>query len=114
MLNIILEFRKGILFIRLDGELTKRTMVKYGEEVLEMIKENRIKDAVINMDKLYLIDLKGINLLYNTYELIRDNKGVMLLCKINNLIRDRISKSHLLKYVKETKDELESFNKIAI
>ena len=38
MLEILYEFRRGILFIRLDGNITRETSIKYKDEVISMIK----------------------------------------------------------------------------
>lgn len=115
MLNIDLEFRKGILFIRLDGKLIKTTVNKFNEEVNNMIKINGIRNAVINVSELNEIDLKGINSLYYSYEICRNNKGRLIMCGLNNLnIVKKIRKSHLLNYTRETNSELDVFNIIAV
>ena len=82
MLDILYEFRRGILFIRLKGELTKDTYLKYKNDIIFMIKENGIKNVVLNLEKIRYIDLKGINLLYYTYECLRDNHGILMLTDI--------------------------------
>lgn len=114
MLDIIFEFRRGILFIRPSGVLTKNTYLKYIDEVLSMIKENGIRNVVINLDNIEEIDLKGVNILFYTYELVRDNKGYLMLSNINKNIEKRILKSHLLRYVSTLKDEMDSFSKVVI
>lgn len=115
MLNIDLEFRKGILFIRLDGKLVKNTASKFNEEVNNMIKLNGIRNVVINLSNLEEIDLKGINLIYYNYEICRDNKGRLVICGLNNLnITNKIRKSHLLNYTGETDSELDAFSLIAV
>ncbi|MBP3461441.1 MAG: STAS domain-containing protein [Bacilli bacterium] len=112
MLNIIFEFRRGILFVRMNGVLDKKTYLKYKEEVLFMIKENGIKNVVLNLRNISKIDLKGINLLFYTYELVRDNKGRLILSDINELIHKKLNKSHLFKYVDTIDHEIESFKVI--
>ena len=112
MLNIIFEFRRGILFVRLNGVLDKTTCIKYKNEVLYMIKENGIKNVVLNLRNLEKIDLKGINLLFYTYELARYNNGRLILSNINELIYKKINNSHLLKYINTIDNEIESFEVI--
>ena len=114
MLDIIFEFRRGILFIRMNGVLTRETYLKYNDEVLLMIKTNGIRSVVLNLDNIYEIDLKGINMLFYTYELVRDNNGYLMLSNINENIKTKIIKSHLLRYVTALEREIDSFSKIIV
>ncbi len=111
MLDISTEFRKGILFIRLTGELTKNTVSKLNEDVTTLIKDNGIRNVVFNIKGLKTIDMKGINALLYNYELSRNNNGKSCVCGIDNtLVSHRIKNSRLLKYMYETSDELGAFN----
>jgi len=111
MLDINFEFRKGVLFIRLKGELTKKNIKKLDEEVTTLIRDNGIRNVVFNVSKLDKIDLKGISRLFYNYELCKKNRGISLLCCINNNnIMKKIKNTRLLKYMLETTDELSAFN----
>lgn len=111
MLDINFEFRKGILFVRLKGNLNKNTIGKLQNEVTDMIKDNGIRNVVFNVSELNTIDIKGINSLLYNYELCKGNNGQSLLCGLNNsLVRHRVENSRLLKYMSETSDELSAFN----
>lgn len=107
MLDITFEFRKGFLFIRLSGKITKETYQKYNDEIIDMIVSNGIRNVVLNLDKIYDIDLKGINALFYTYELVKNNKGVLMISNMNNFIEKRIIKSHLLNYVTLLNEEID-------
>ena len=52
MLDINLEFYRGILFIRLKGLLNKTTVSKLKEEVNDLVKENGIRNLVFNISEL--------------------------------------------------------------
>lgn len=112
MLDINFEFRKGVLFIRLIGELTKNNIKKLDYEVTTLIKDNGIRNVVFNVSDLNQIDLKGINRLLYNYELCKQNRGISLLCCNNNNILNKIKNTKLLKYMQETSDELSVFNLI--
>ena len=115
MLEINMEFRKGILFIRLSGVLDKSTVSKLNSEVTELVKDNGIKNIVFNIDKLTSIDLKGINCLLYNYELSRMNDGRAMLCGVNNsLVRYRINNSRLVNYMYEVSDELSAIKVIGM
>lgn len=113
MLSSILEFRKGILFVRLEGILDKNTIFKLNE-VINLVKENDINNIVFNVEKLTLIDIKGINTLLYIYELCRNKNGKSLLCGINSNVEKRIKQSHILKYIPEAQNELRAFDIIHI
>ena len=113
MLDINLEFHKGILFVRLTGALNKNTVDKLDNEVTTLIKENGIKNIVFNIGNLISIDCYGINELLKNYEICKLNKGKSLVCGVNNgLVKQRINNSRLLKYMYEASDELSAFNVI--
>ncbi|MDD4809372.1 MAG: STAS domain-containing protein [Bacilli bacterium] len=106
-----MEFRKGILFVRLEGVLTKSTTDKMNSEVTTLIKDNGIRNIVFNISNLTSIDIKGINSLIYNYEICQNNQGKSLVCGINNqIVRDRIKNSRLLNYMYEASDELSAIN----
>lgn len=73
MLDINIEFRKGILFIRLNGTLDKFTMDGL-EHINSLIIDNKVKNTVFNLDNLQSYDKKGVSKLYNIYiNLIKHN-----------------------------------------
>ena len=78
MLDINIEFRKGIAFIRLAGILNKTTVGKMNDEVTDMIRDNGIRNVVFNISEIDYIDVKGINTLLYNYELCNQNKGKIL------------------------------------
>lgn len=115
MLNIILEFRKGVLFVRLKGELTKNTIKIFYEQVTDVIEKNGLHNVVINIEYLSIIDFKGMNALLYCYELTKRNKGNAMLCGIKDeYIKNRLYRGGILNYLKEITNELEVLEKIEI
>jgi len=111
VLDINFEFRKGILFIRLSGILTRATIVDFDSMVTTLIRDNGIRNVVFNVSDLDKIDLKGISRLFYNYELCKKNRGVSLLCCIDNVnIHDKIESSRLFKYMLDVDNELSAFN----
>lgn len=106
MLNINTEFRKGIMFVRLNGELTSDTVNIFEDKIIKCIKKLKISRIVFNLSELEKIDFKGINNIFYAYELCKNNKGKSLMCGNNNNIKKKIQKSRLLNYVYEVNDEL--------
>ena len=106
MLNVGIEFRKGILFVRLKGHLNKDTINKLNKRVTNTVKENGIRNIVFNFSNLKSIDIKGINAIFYNYEIVRKNEGRSLMCGNNDNIRKKLKKSRLINYIYETQDEL--------
>ena len=111
MLDINFEFRRGVLFIRLKGILTKVTIKKLDSDVTSLIRDNGIRNVVFNVSNLDRIDFKGISRLFYNYELCKKNRGVSLLCCVDNEnIHEKIKGTRLLKYMVDVNDELSAFN----
>lgn len=115
MLGIDIEFRKGVLFVRLEGILNNETVNKLNREVLDTIKINGIKYIVFNLENLYYIDMEGISAIMNHYNLINSYHGKSLICGIcNNIVKNRIRQSDILEYISETNNELSALRTINI
>ncbi len=106
MLIIKTDYREGIMFVRLKGELTKDSIIKLDKKVTKRVKSLSIHNLVLNVSNLKDIDYKGINRLFYNYEMIKENNGSIMLCGNNINIDKRLKKSRLLKYIKEISDEL--------
>ncbi len=114
MLNVGTEFRKGILFVRLKGDLNKDTVEKMNKKVTDIVRENGIRNIVFNFTNLNSIDIKGINTIFYNYELSKSNEGISMFCGNNDKIRERLKKSRLVNYVYETKDELSAIRILSL
>lgn len=90
MLKINFEFRKGIFFIRLMGNMNSKNSKVYKKEIQDLLVLNKFKYIVINVNNLNSIDSSGINYLNNIYHMIKNNHSSLLLCDkfklLNNLI----------------------------
>ena len=84
MLKIKMEFKKGILFIRLEGYLNKKTIEKFDNEVLSVVLVNELRYIVVNLDQVYSIDKSGINGLMELKDIIYNLSGKGALCNLTN------------------------------
>ena len=69
-----MEFRKGILFIRLKGDLNKDT--------IKGIIDKDFKYVVLNIDDMYSIDSYSIKYLNKIYRLYENNNNKFIIKKI--------------------------------
>lgn len=115
MLKTILEFRRGVLFVRLDGVLTKDTIFRLQQDVTLKIKGGGIRNVVLNLRKLENIDFKGMNSLLYLYELCRDHHGKLLICGLEDgKVYDKLQKNNLFKYLVQINNEINAFELVGI
>lgn len=107
MLETELEFRKGILFVRLKGELSKNTINVLQNGVTDVILQNGIQNVVFNMEHLKNIDMKGMSSLLYHYEICKNRKGNCYICNISSeLVYMKLRKNRILNYLHEMENEL--------
>lgn len=80
MLKISFEFRKGIFFIRLIGDLNKESYKQIDDEINELITINKFKYIVINTNHLKNVDLDGLNYITKIYYLTKENESNLVIC----------------------------------
>ena len=115
MLNTILEFRKGILFVRLKGELTKKTSEIFEKSVLIKMKQGGIYHIVYNLEDLTKVDRYGYNRILYSYELCKRHSGMVFICdNLNEDVANYLNKHRILKYAKFLKNELDAFKEVLI
>lgn len=110
LLETLLEYRKGVLFIRIIGDLTKDTYQKLKDDVNKMIKDNQLNNVVLNFQELKKIDIKGVNTILYIYELVSKSKGKIFMCNINEENKKIFKKQRILNYIREIKSELKAFD----
>lgn len=80
MLKIDYEFRKGIFFIRFIGDMNGWTSLEYGKEIKLLLRENKFKYVVINVNYLETIDNDGISYLTDIYNMTKKEQSYLVLC----------------------------------
>ena len=95
MLKTNMEFSKGILFIRLKGDLNKNT--------IKGIIDKDFKYIVLNIDNMYSIDSYSIDYINKLYKIINNTSGKMVICDKFNISRK------LLKDIPKIDKEYDAF-----
>ena len=90
-----MEFSKGILFIRLKGDLNKNT--------IKGIIDRDFKYIVLNIDNMYSIDSYSIEYINKLYKIINNTSGKMVICDKFNISRK------LLKDIPKIDKEYDAF-----
>lgn len=109
------EFRKGILFVRLKGELTVSTILTLNMFLEKTIGFDNFRFLVLNLEKLNKIDLVGINLLIKINERLKLKQGEALICGLlDSLVTSKKMWTQLYKHVKLTHDELGAIREVKL
>ncbi len=93
MLKINMEFRKGVLFLRLIGDLNHHSYKYLKTETDNLINNVGIKYMIINLAEINSIDNFGLRLLARLYDDITNNQGTFIICGDNQ----KINKQKLVK-----------------
>jgi anti-anti-sigma factor len=105
-----LEYNKGILFVRLSGDLSRKGSYKLNNYLVPTILKHRIKYLVYNLFDLNNIDEFGTDAILNTKCAIKANKGKIYLCEVPKKINKNIRKLR----IKETTSELTALSLIQV
>ncbi len=79
MLKVLMEFRKGVLFVRLYGSLNKDTTDIFEKEVKEVIIKSGIRYVVLNVSNLSEIKESGIKEIKNLRKILKKMDGEFFL-----------------------------------
>ena len=104
ILIINMEYKNGVLFVRLLGSLNKLTSNKLVDNLIPIIMSHGIKNLVYNFSELDSIDEFGSKSLLLGYNSILNNNGRVLV--VNNRFK--------LEYFKEVNNELSALNILKI
>lgn len=85
MLDIDMEFKQGILLVRLKGILNGDTVGLLKKDLEMVIKNNGIRYVLLNLKKLSYVDIYGLEAIKQSYKKIVDNEGKLIICGINKL-----------------------------
>lgn len=102
MLEISFEFRKGIFFIRLIGDLNNQNYKQEENKLKELITNNKFKYIVINTNYLEKVDLDGLNYLLEIFYITKISESNLVICDKNNIFKRLLNNN-----IPNIKDEIE-------
>lgn len=112
MLEVTTQISKGIMFIRLEGELNKRTFPIFSQELNYLLYKQGIQFFVLNLKEIDQIDTSALENLQNKLIEIFLSCGSVALCGLTDILKERMmnQKEHLF-YIN---DEREVFQYLSI
>lgn len=104
-----LEFRKGILFVRVENKINKKDFEMNKDNLNNIIKKIGIKYIVLNFNEIKQNDYFNIKFIINNYNLIKKNHGKLFLC---GAIDNNLSNMFLKMKIDKLSNEIEVFKKL--
>lgn len=101
MLKMDLEYKSGILFIRLEGKLTKRSNHKIYNYINPVLIKHKIKYVIYNLEKLKLIDEYGTDAILSSKCMVKKNKGKIYLCNVSKEVYVKIKRLRIKDFSSE-------------
>lgn len=114
MLNINMEFIRGMLFVRLEGILDSNTYTKLSDCLDTMIHEKGLKYFVINLANLEYIDENGIESLIARYFDVILHDGKLVICGYNDKLNKNLELDNAFNQIESTNNELGALKLINI
>ena len=101
MLEIDIDSKMGILFVRLFGKLTKETSRKMIREVISLINNVGVQNIILNIQNLNYIDESGLKILEKCYKTcdksyICANPSQLKQIKALNTVTDELTAVNLI------------------
>ena len=79
MLKVLMEFRKGVLFVRLYGDFNDQSLDTFNKEVKEVIISSGIKYVVLNVRNLDSITNEGVTEIKRLRKILKKTNGELFL-----------------------------------
>ncbi len=79
MLKVLMEFRKGVLFVRLYGDFNDQSLDTFNKEVKEVIISSGIKYVVLNVRNLDSITNEGVKEIKRLRKVLKKTDGEFFL-----------------------------------
>ena len=96
LIDTDIEYRKGVLFIRINNTLKEKEYIASSNAIKELVSQIGIKYLVINFNEESVDNDFKLKLIINNYEYLKKISGKLLLCGnidislCNNLYIDKI------------------------
>lgn len=101
MINISTKFKKGILNMRIKGNLTSDTISILESEFIKITKKSGCKYILLNLNDVSIIDKEGINMIKKCYEKVLKNNGKFIIYGMDTLFFSEVNNNENLYQISE-------------
>ncbi len=110
MLYMDLEYCKGVLFVRLDGKLTRKNTYRINNYLTPVLVKHRIKYLVYNLFSISEMDDYGVDAILRTKHAVKGNHGYVCLCEVPEQFQKQLKRLR----VSVTESELTALEKLKV
>ncbi|WP_339844522.1 anti-sigma F factor antagonist [Paenibacillus sp. FSL W7-1088] len=96
-LDVEMEHHRGILIVRLSGELDHHTADMVRMQMDEAIQRRQCEHLVLSLKDLQFMDSSGLGVILGRYKLIKNKGGKMVVCDVNPPVYRLLEMSGLFK-----------------
>ncbi|MDO7905126.1 anti-sigma F factor antagonist [Paenibacillus sp. JX-17] len=96
-LQVEMEHHRGVLIVRLTGELDHHTADLVRLQMDEAIQRRQCEHVVLSLNGLQFMDSSGLGVILGRYKLIKQKGGKMAVCDVNPSIYRLLEMSGLFK-----------------
>ncbi len=104
-MDIDIDYKKGILFIRIIGNFIRSNISKFEEKIIPIILELTAKKVSINLSNIIMIDNYGLESFIKISNIVNRFNGKVAICDINNDVNNYIKSSDVFDYCFKSKNE---------
>ncbi|MFP4974783.1 anti-sigma F factor antagonist [Paenibacillus sp. CN-4] len=103
--NVQMEHRRGVLIVRLTGELDHHAADEVRMALDEAILRRQVEHLVLSLADLQFMDSSGLGVILGRYKLIRAKGGKMAVCGVTPPVHRLFEMSGLFKIMPVYDDE---------
>jgi len=107
-LNIVTSLKRGVLLVRVEGELDMHVATEFRETVDNALELSGVKHILFNLEAVKFIDSSGLGVLLGRYKKISGLGGIMSATQIQPQVLQIFELSGLLKIIKLYHSEKEA------
>ena len=110
MLDINQQIKRGITFIRLEGELTAKNYYRFAEEINYLLYKQGMMAYVFNLENVKEFDNNLLGSFQNKLTEIFLKCGTVAFCGLSEKVKRKIGKRDELYYITEEKEVFQYIN----
>lgn len=111
-MNITTFLKRGVLIVRVSGELDMHTADEFRQRVDNTLEANGVRHILFNLDAVKFIDSSGLGVILGRYKKISAAGGKVLVAHIQPQVLQIFELSGLLKIIKLYNSEAEALEEL--
>ncbi|WP_438286834.1 anti-sigma F factor antagonist [Paenibacillus hubeiensis] len=96
-MHVDMEHHRGVLIVRLSGELDHHTADLVRMQMDEAIQRRQCEHLILSLKDLQFMDSSGLGVILGRYKLIKNKGGKMVVCDVNPPVYRLLEMSGLFK-----------------